>query len=37
MLSFFFLILGMTLGWWVRGTKAGSWITKQLSSDNTVQ
>lgn len=32
MLSFFFLILGAMLGWWVRSTRAGLWISKQFSS-----
>lgn len=33
MLSFFFLVLGAVLGWWIRGTKAGAWISKQLGRD----
>jgi len=31
MLSFFFLILGVFLGWWLRGTKAGTWIKETFS------
>jgi hypothetical protein len=31
MISMFFLILGVLLGWWVRGTKAGSWISDVFS------
>lgn len=32
MIALFFFVLGALLGWWVRGTKAGSWISKQFSS-----
>lgn len=31
MLSFFFLSLGLVIGWWLRGTKAGAGITRLMS------
>lgn len=31
MISLFFLILGTWIGWWIRGTKAGTWVRKQFS------
>ncbi len=33
MISLFFFGVGAFLGWWIRGTKAGAWISRQFSSD----
>lgn len=36
MISLFFFVLGVSLGWWARSTKAGTWVKKQFSADTTV-
>lgn len=28
----FFFALGLALGWWVRNTKAGTWVSKQFAA-----
>lgn len=31
MISLFFYAIGVWMGWWIRGTKAGTWIRNQFA------